>query len=186
MNSSKLGQILRGRKHCIWAYLSKRHRIKSRLESKYSVQHLIFGYALIFSFDTLASSSRCTGRWMSRIGKAQVDVHGRPHYSSPLSSLRDTLPFTSFSQSKQGKWHLWGQSHAARLLPSWAQSWADPLGTPSQGKQQNRLVSRLVWIFHCTTVTLTTRGTLCNRLVSLESALSGRRNHKNLQAPSSE
>lgn len=74
MNFYKLGQILRGRKHCIWAYLSRRHRIKSRLESKYSVRCLILGYVLPFSFDTLASSSRYTGHWMSRIGRASCCI----------------------------------------------------------------------------------------------------------------
>ena len=46
------------------------------------------------------------------------------------------------------------------------------LRTHSQGKQQNRLASRLVWIFHYIAVTFTARGTLCNRLLSLKRALS--------------
>lgn len=171
MNFYKLEQILRGRKHRTWAYLPRRHTIKSRLQSKFSVQHLILGYVLPCSFNIITSSSRYTGHWMSRIGREQAAVNIWPHYSSPLRLLRDPLPFTNFSQSKQDKWRLQGQSCVAQLLPNWAQSWADPLGTPSQGKQQNRLASKLVWIFHYIAVTLTARGTLCNRLLSLERAL---------------
>lgn len=135
---------------------------------------LCSGYVLPLSFDIPASCSRYTGygtgtascctALTSPFSPTELTEASPPCHSPPPKQTGPVAPA------------------GPKLLPSWAQSWADP----SQSKQQNRLLSRLVWIFHCIAITSTARGTLCHRLLSLERALSGWKDHNNPQAPSSE
>lgn len=172
MNFYKIIEISRRRTHHIQVYLCEKHRIKPRFGRKLSVQCLIPGYVLPLSFHIPASCSRYTGYG---IGRASCCIDLTSPFS-PTESTEGSLPLHTLSPKQIGQVAPAGP----KLLPSWAQSWADH----PQSKQHNRLLSRLVWIFPYIAITSTSRGTLCNRLLSLERALSGWKDHKNPQAPS--
>lgn len=130
---------MRGRTHRIWAYLCRKHRINSRLGSKFSVQCLIPVYVFALSFDIPASCSRYTGYGMNRIGRTSCCIDLTPPFS-PTELTEGSFPLHTLSPKQTGQVAPPGP----KLLPSWDQRRADH----SQSKQHNRLVSRLVWIFH--------------------------------------
>lgn len=137
------------------------------------MQCLIPGYVLPLSFDIPASCSRYTGYG---IGRASCCIDQTSPFS-PTEWREGSPPLLTLPLKQTGQVAPPGP----KLLPSWAQSWADH----SHSKQQNRLLSRLVWILHYIATTSTARGALCNRLLSLERALSAWKDHNNPQAPSS-
>lgn len=174
VNFYKIIKIWRWRTHHTQVYLRGKHRIRPRPGSKFSVQSLIPRYVLPLSFNIPASCSRYTGYGIGR-ASCCIDLTSpfSPNELTVGSLLLHTLPTMQTGQVAPA---------GPKLLPSRAQSWPDH----SEIKQQNRLLSRLVWIFLYTEIPSTARETLCNRLLSLGMALSGRKDHNKSQASSSE